>query len=73
MVDQPKSRIEPLRKPRPCPVCDKPSSRANYPICTPQCADADLGRWLSQGYSIPATNDDDFYEQRGNSGPDHED
>ncbi|MGI9401014.1 MAG: DNA gyrase inhibitor YacG [Rhizobiaceae bacterium] len=61
MAKQAKSRIEPLRKPRPCPVCEKASSRADYPFCSPQCADADLDQWLSQGYSIPATEDDDAF------------
>ncbi|MEM7461341.1 MAG: DNA gyrase inhibitor YacG [Pseudomonadota bacterium] len=59
MAGQTKARIEPLRKPRPCPVCDKPSARANYPFCSQQCADDDLHRWLSQGYSISAAADDE--------------
>jgi len=45
-------QVEPLRKPRPCPQCGKPSARQTYPFCSKRCADIDLGRWLKQDYAI---------------------
>jgi uncharacterized protein len=46
-------KVVPLRPPRACPVCGKPSSRAVYPFCSKRCAEIDLHRWLSGGYAIP--------------------
>ena len=37
-----------------CPVCGKPVERAYRPFCSRRCADVDLGRWLTEGYRIPA-------------------
>ena len=51
--------VTPLRPKRPCPECGKPSSRADYPFCSPRCKDVDLNRWLSGSYAIPATEDDE--------------
>ena len=48
-------KIVPLRAPRPCPICSKPSTREAYPFCSKRCADIDLNRWLSGGYSIPGS------------------
>ena len=52
-------KVTPLRPPRPCPECGKPSTRASYPFCSPRCKDVDLNRWLSGAYAIPATEDDE--------------
>lgn len=49
------------RKPRPCPVCKKPSAEAFHPFCCKRCADRDLGKWLGESYAIPAVEPpDDF-------------
>ena len=47
-------KVEPLRKPVPCPVCGHNSSRAEYPFCSNRCREVDLNRWLSGGYAIPS-------------------
>jgi len=57
--DDAQAKVTPLRPKRPCPECGKPSSRADYPFCSPRCKDIDLNRWLSGSYAIPATEDDE--------------
>ena len=42
-----------------CPICKKPADAAYLPFCSKRCADVDLHRWLSGGYGIPATEEDD--------------
>jgi hypothetical protein len=37
-----------------CPVCGKPTDAGYRPFCSRRCADVDLGRWLTEGYRIPA-------------------
>ena len=64
--DETPAKVTPLRPKRPCPACGKPSSRADYPFCSPRCKDVDLNRWLSGSYAIPATEDDEKPEdERG--------
>lgn len=46
-------KVTPLRKPRPCPECGKPSARATFPFCSERCKSIDLNRWLTGGYAIP--------------------
>jgi len=41
-----------------CPICGKPAQDAYRPFCSKRCADVDLQRWLSDGYAIPAAEDD---------------
>ena len=53
------AKIEGLRRPRPCPICDQPSSKGNYPFCSQRCKDVDLSRWLSGSYAIPAVEEDE--------------
>lgn len=36
-----------------CPVCGKPSVEKYRPFCSLRCADADLGRWFGESYSVP--------------------
>ena len=51
-----------LRPKAPCPICGRPSVQRYHPFCSVRCADADLGRWLSGRYAIPAAEpgeDDD--------------
>ncbi len=38
-----------------CPICTKDSDRKYRPFCSKRCADIDLGRWMSGGYAIPAS------------------
>ncbi|MEJ8473296.1 DNA gyrase inhibitor YacG [Roseibium algae] len=52
--DQPSSR-----RMRPCPTCSKLSTEENYPFCSTRCAQVDLHRWLSEGYSIPVVETDE--------------
>lgn len=42
-----------------CPICGKPTATGYRPFCSRRCADVDLGRWLTEGYSIPAAAEDD--------------
>ena len=42
-----------LKPTRPCPICGKPSSQAQYPFCSIRCQDIDLNRWLSDSYRVP--------------------
>ncbi len=44
---------------RRCPLCGKPQSPEYKPFCSRRCADVDLNRWLSGGYAIPVTDEDD--------------
>ncbi|HEY1855980.1 DNA gyrase inhibitor YacG [Acidocella sp.] len=37
-----------------CPICQKPSDKQHRPFCSKRCADIDLGRWLTEGYVVPA-------------------
>jgi hypothetical protein len=47
MADKGEGKVTPLRPPRPCPECGKPSARATYPFCSQRCK------------AIPATEDDE--------------
>jgi endogenous inhibitor of DNA gyrase (YacG/DUF329 family) len=40
-------------KPRPCPICGKPSTPEFHPFDSARCTDIDLNRWLSGAYVIP--------------------
>ncbi len=56
------TNVEPLRPPRPCPECGRPSSRADYPFCSERCRNVDLNRWLSGSYAIPVTEEEENTE-----------
>ena len=56
--DAAKGKVEGLRRSRPCPICDKPSTKQSYPFCSPRCKEVDLNRWLSGSYAIPAAEED---------------
>ncbi len=62
------NNVEPLRKARACPECEKPSTRASYPFCSERCRNVDLNRWLSGSYAIPVTEE----EENLNPSPDGE-
>jgi uncharacterized protein len=42
-----------------CPICGKPTAPGSRPFCSRRCADVDLGRWLTEGYRIPVSSDDE--------------
>lgn len=42
-----------------CPICGKPATTDYRPFCSRRCADVDLGRWLTEGYRIPAESGDE--------------
>lgn len=52
------AKVEPLRKPRPCPECRRPSQREHYPFCSDRCRNLDLARWLNGAYAIPVSEDE---------------
>ncbi len=37
-----------------CPICKKPVTDEHKPFCSKRCADIDLGRWLTESYTLPA-------------------
>jgi len=43
-----------------CPICGKPRAAAYRPFCSRHCADVDLGRWLSESYTMPLPDDEAF-------------
>ena len=57
----------------PCPICKQPAEpdrAANPygPFCSRRCKMIDLGRWLGEGYRIPA-GDDESDDGDGNVPP----
>ncbi|WP_409434007.1 DNA gyrase inhibitor YacG [Litorimonas sp. RW-G-Af-16] len=43
-----------------CPICRRKDVTAEYkPFCSKRCADVDLHRWISGGYSIPTETPDE--------------
>lgn len=52
------TKVEPLRKARPCPECGKASAREHYPFCSDRCRTLDLSRWLTGSYAIPVSEDE---------------
>ena len=58
MNERPAGKVTPLRTPKPCPECGKPSTRENYPFCSARCKAVDLNRWLSGAYVIPARDEE---------------
>jgi endogenous inhibitor of DNA gyrase (YacG/DUF329 family) len=38
----------------PCPICARPGLAKFRPFCSKRCADADLGRWFTESYRVPA-------------------
>jgi endogenous inhibitor of DNA gyrase (YacG/DUF329 family) len=62
MTIRPADKVTPLRPPKPCPECGKPSTRENYPFCSSRCKAIDLNRWLSGTYVLPGRDDEDRAE-----------
>lgn len=48
-----------------CPICGKATEEAFRPFCSKRCADVDLHRWLSGGYSIPGMEDEPPTDEEG--------
>ena len=42
-----------------CPMCNKIQNKKYRPFCSKRCADLDLGKWLTESYSIPAMETDE--------------
>lgn len=42
-----------------CPTCGGVPEVKHKPFCSQRCAQADLGRWLSGQYAVPATEEPD--------------
>ena len=61
------ANVTPIRAKRKCPECGKPSSRENYPFCSPRCKSVDLNRWLSGAYVIPGRDDEEDDAKAGNA------
>jgi len=43
-----------------CPTCKrefKPAESTAMPFCSERCRLIDLGRWLDEGYTLPAVDD----------------
>lgn len=54
--------------PRRCPICGAPADARFRPFCSRRCADIDLGRWLKEGYRIPAAEEPEPEERPEPSG-----
>jgi endogenous inhibitor of DNA gyrase (YacG/DUF329 family) len=45
-------------RPRKCAICGRPAEAAYSPFCSRRCAQLDLQRWLSGGYVVAGTPDE---------------
>lgn len=45
-----------------CPICNRKSDSKLRPFCSKRCADIDLAKWFSGGYTIPSQDPDDAEE-----------
>ena len=45
-----------------CPICRKESIERYRPFCSKRCSDVDLGRWMTGGYAVPATDPEELEE-----------
>ncbi|WP_083810928.1 DNA gyrase inhibitor YacG [Parvularcula bermudensis] len=41
-----------------CPICGAPTVPAERPFCSDRCRHVDLHRWLTEGYRLPAQEDE---------------
>lgn len=49
-----------------CSICEKhfdPKESTSMPFCSPRCKQIDLGRWLNEGYGLPAEPSEDELER----------
>jgi endogenous inhibitor of DNA gyrase (YacG/DUF329 family) len=45
-----------------CPICARKTDKKYRPFCSKRCADIDLGKWLTGGYSVPSEDDENADE-----------
>ncbi len=55
-----------------CSICGKPATEKFAPFCSSRCATLDLGRWLGEGYKIPAQENRDEVDSLPFSGESEE-
>ena len=48
-----------------CPICGRDADPRYRPFCSRRCADVDLGKWLTGGYALPATEDEPDLDAEG--------
>jgi len=41
-----------------CPICHSPATDSHDPFCSARCQDADLYKWLTSAYTIPAEEEE---------------
>lgn len=41
-----------------CPICGKATDQRFRPFCCARCADIDLGRWFTEGYTVAGKPDE---------------
>lgn len=45
----------------PCPICKRPAAprvdNRAFPFCSPRCKTVDLGQWVNEKYSVPASDE----------------
>ena len=49
---------------RRCPVCGQAETAEDKPFCSKRCADIDLGRWLTESYTVPADTESEEEDQQ---------
>ena len=71
MTDRSAPPLRAVRMAAKCPICGKPGTADYRPFCSKRCADIDLGRWLKEGYRVPADEqpaEDEPDSERGPTG-----
>ena len=71
MTDRSAPPLRAVRMAAKCPICGKPGTADYRPFCSKRCADIDLGRWLKEGYRVPAEEqpaEDEPDSERGPTG-----
>jgi uncharacterized protein len=71
MTDRSTPPLRAVRIAAKCPTCGKPGTTDYRPFCSKRCADIDLGRWLKEGYRVPAEDqpaEDEPDSERGPTG-----
>jgi endogenous inhibitor of DNA gyrase (YacG/DUF329 family) len=71
MTDRSAPPLRAVRMAAKCPICGKPDTADYRPFCSKRCADIDLGRWLKEGYRVPADEqpaEDEPDSERGPTG-----
>ena len=58
MTSRSKKTPQSAAGPGKCPICESQAVADYNPFCSKRCANVDLHRWLTEGYAIPAVEDD---------------